>query len=162
MVNRVNKVIIISLYSHCPSLYRVCVILSSSVVSDVSSLDRILSRNDDPRPIMIRPRLRAFLPISRPTSFFHFNHPLSNPKPPLPSLRWQVTWSAHTPRRIDAKFFSSHAMPGPAPEIVPPRAVGYWLLGSAGLVFAIVVVGGLTRLTESGYLPLLTGTHPAV
>lgn len=28
--------------------------------------------------------------------------------------------------------------------------VGYWLLASAGLVFTIVVVGGVTRLTESG------------
>lgn len=28
--------------------------------------------------------------------------------------------------------------------------VGYWLLGTAGLVFGIVVIGGLTRLTESG------------
>jgi cytochrome c oxidase assembly protein subunit 15 len=28
--------------------------------------------------------------------------------------------------------------------------VGYWLLGTAGLVFGIVVLGGLTRLTESG------------
>jgi len=30
------------------------------------------------------------------------------------------------------------------------KAVGYWMLGSAGLVFGIVVLGGLTRLTESG------------
>ncbi|EPS41116.1 hypothetical protein H072_5010 [Dactylellina haptotyla CBS 200.50] len=30
------------------------------------------------------------------------------------------------------------------------RIVAFWLLGSAGLVFAIVVIGGLTRLTESG------------
>jgi hypothetical protein len=30
------------------------------------------------------------------------------------------------------------------------RVVGYWMLGSAGLVFGIVVLGGLTRLTESG------------
>lgn len=30
------------------------------------------------------------------------------------------------------------------------RSVGYWLIGSAGLVFGIVVLGGLTRLTESG------------
>ncbi|KAF8459412.1 cytochrome oxidase assembly protein-domain-containing protein [Terfezia claveryi] len=30
------------------------------------------------------------------------------------------------------------------------QTVGYWLLGSAGLVFGIVVFGGLTRLTESG------------
>src|SRR5581483_6777262 len=28
--------------------------------------------------------------------------------------------------------------------------VGYWLLGTAGLVFGIVILGGLTRLTESG------------
>lgn len=32
------------------------------------------------------------------------------------------------------------------------KAVGYWLIGSAGLVFGIVVLGGLTRLTESGYV----------
>ncbi|ODV88772.1 hypothetical protein CANCADRAFT_61886 [Tortispora caseinolytica NRRL Y-17796] len=30
------------------------------------------------------------------------------------------------------------------------NSVGYWLLGSSGLVFGIVVLGGLTRLTESG------------
>ncbi|KAK6537240.1 Cytochrome c oxidase assembly protein cox15 [Orbilia ellipsospora] len=44
------------------------------------------------------------------------------------------------------------------------RIVAFWLLGSAGLVFAIVVVGGLTRLTESGlsiteWKPV-TGTLP--
>ncbi|ORY84938.1 cytochrome oxidase assembly protein-domain-containing protein [Protomyces lactucae-debilis] len=32
----------------------------------------------------------------------------------------------------------------------PGRKVGYWLLGTAGLVYSIVVLGGLTRLTESG------------
>ena len=46
------------------------------------------------------------------------------------------------------------------PESSSP-AVGYWLLGSAGLVFGIVVLGGLTRLTESGcvvvHLPPLPG-----
>lgn len=30
--------------------------------------------------------------------------------------------------------------------------VAYWLLGSAASVFGLVVFGGLTRLTESGYL----------
>ncbi|KZT41142.1 cytochrome oxidase assembly, partial [Sistotremastrum suecicum HHB10207 ss-3] len=30
------------------------------------------------------------------------------------------------------------------------RVVGFWLLGCSALVFAIVVVGGITRLTESG------------
>ncbi|KAI5817804.1 cytochrome oxidase assembly protein-domain-containing protein [Pyronema omphalodes] len=35
------------------------------------------------------------------------------------------------------------------PEI-SDKKVGYWLMGSATLVFGIVVLGGLTRLTESG------------
>lgn len=30
------------------------------------------------------------------------------------------------------------------------RLVGYWLLGCGGMVFGAVVLGGLTRLTESG------------
>lgn len=34
------------------------------------------------------------------------------------------------------------------------NAVAYWLLASAGSVFGIVVFGGLTRLTESGYVLL--------
>lgn len=34
---------------------------------------------------------------------------------------------------------------------VSDKVVAYWLLGSAASVFGIVVFGGLTRLTESGY-----------
>lgn len=37
------------------------------------------------------------------------------------------------------------------PEATSSRSVAYWLLGSAASVFGIVVFGGLTRLTESGY-----------
>jgi cytochrome c oxidase assembly protein subunit 15 len=32
------------------------------------------------------------------------------------------------------------------------KSVAYWLLGSAASVFGIVVFGGLTRLTESGFV----------
>lgn len=38
-------------------------------------------------------------------------------------------------------------------NVRPPistKATGYWLVCTSGLVFAIVVIGGLTRLTESG------------
>ncbi|KAF8533871.1 cytochrome oxidase assembly protein-domain-containing protein [Trichophaea hybrida] len=47
---------------------------------------------------------------------------------------------------------------------ISDKKVGYWLLGSATLVFGIVVLGGLTRLTESGlsiteWKPV-TGTLP--
>jgi cytochrome c oxidase assembly protein subunit 15 len=34
--------------------------------------------------------------------------------------------------------------------LVRPRAISNWLLAIAGLVFVMVVVGGITRLTESG------------
>ncbi|KAI5956789.1 COX15 [Candida jiufengensis] len=34
--------------------------------------------------------------------------------------------------------------------ITPPKSVGYWLIGTSTLIFGIVVLGGLTRLTESG------------
>lgn len=33
---------------------------------------------------------------------------------------------------------------------LPHRAVGWWLLGIAGMVFVMVVIGALTRLTDSG------------
>jgi cytochrome c oxidase assembly protein subunit 15 len=36
------------------------------------------------------------------------------------------------------------------------KSVAYWLLGSAASVFGIVTFGGLTRLTESGYVRLLS------
>lgn len=41
-------------------------------------------------------------------------------------------------------------MRAPSPPVLAPPIVGQWLLASAGLVFAVVVVGGVTRLTESG------------
>ena len=36
------------------------------------------------------------------------------------------------------------------PHTGRPRAIAWWLLGVAALVFLMVVVGGITRLTESG------------
>ena len=39
---------------------------------------------------------------------------------------------------------------GAAPARARPRAIAHWLLAVALLVFAMVVVGGITRLTESG------------
>ncbi|XP_026763523.1 cytochrome c oxidase assembly protein COX15 homolog [Galleria mellonella] len=45
---------------------------------------------------------------------------------------------------IVARFCSS------APKPKTPKVVGYWLLGCSGMVFTAVVLGGVTRLTESG------------
>lgn len=58
---------------------------------------------------------------------------------PLTSLS-QTVGSAR--RTVGRNFF---------PE-TSTKSVGYWLLGSAASVFGIVVFGGLTRLTESGYV----------
>ncbi|KAG2210975.1 hypothetical protein INT47_000135 [Mucor saturninus] len=45
------------------------------------------------------------------------------------------------------RFLAATATPA---TVVSKPAVAYWLYFNAGMVFAIVVVGGLTRLTESG------------
>ncbi|KAH9950076.1 COX15-CtaA-domain-containing protein [Amylocystis lapponica] len=59
----------------------------------------------------------------------------------------------HLARRppFDPRFFSANASPAPAdlPVLSPPPVAG-WLLFSSVLVFAVIVVGGVTRLTESG------------
>lgn len=49
-----------------------------------------------------------------------------------------------------ATLAASPDRPDLARSIARPRAIATWLLGIAGLVFAMVVVGGITRLTESG------------
>lgn len=47
-----------------------------------------------------------------------------------------------------------------------PRSLPNWLLGCSALVFGILVVGGLTRLTESGLSivewNLVTGVLPPI
>ena len=57
--------------------------------------------------------------------------------------------NATRPTRPDPRFFSSNALSETLPVLSPPP-VGRWLLLSSGLVFAVIVVGGVTRLTESG------------
>jgi cytochrome c oxidase assembly protein subunit 15 len=60
-----------------------------------------------------------------------------------------VASTARKSARFDPRFFSSNASTTQLPVLSSP-GVGGWLLGSAGLVFAVIVVGGVTRLTESG------------
>lgn len=60
-----------------------------------------------------------------------------------------------SPRLNAALSMATHATAPVAkrafPETTSSKSVAYWLLGSAASVFGIVVFGGLTRLTESGY-----------
>ncbi|HEX8467281.1 MAG TPA: COX15/CtaA family protein [Allosphingosinicella sp.] len=57
-------------------------------------------------------------------------------------------------------------MASPAAPSARPRAVALWLLAVAALVFLMVVVGGITRLTESGLSIVrwepLSGTLPPI
>jgi cytochrome c oxidase assembly protein subunit 15 len=53
------------------------------------------------------------------------------------------------------RFFSSNDRQQQQPDaqqlpVLSPPAVGNWLLLSSTLVIAVIVVGGVTRLTESG------------
>ncbi|GJE84740.1 COX15-CtaA-domain-containing protein [Phanerochaete sordida] len=67
-------------------------------------------------------------------------------------------FSGLTTRRqpFDPRFFSSNASEAAAAPteselpVLSPPPVGIWLLASSVLVFAVIVVGGVTRLTESG------------
>jgi heme a synthase len=68
--------------------------------------------------------------------------------------RIRPTFSAQwtTARVPQTRFFSSDNA-HPVEDVLPvlsPRSVGTWLMVSSTLVFAIIVVGGITRLTESG------------
>ncbi|KAG1718920.1 cytochrome oxidase assembly protein-domain-containing protein [Suillus lakei] len=53
------------------------------------------------------------------------------------------------PRFFSANAFHAAARASQLPVVAPP-AVGRWLLFSSVMVFAVIVVGGVTRLTESG------------
>ena len=87
--------------------------------------------------------------------------------PRQPTNAWARTAFLGAPRfqstLPEHRFFSSNASAtaeavddGAAPEIqeelpvLSPPSVSIWLLASSMLVFIVVVVGGVTRLTESG------------
>lgn len=55
-------------------------------------------------------------------------------------------------KAVPRSTFRAHASTNAAPNLptLSPPSVGRWLLLSSGLVFAVIVVGGVTRLTESG------------
>ena len=77
------------------------------------------------------------------------------------SMRYNSTiLSTFRPKKttgtIPKSFFTTAADEAAATKSrfpsVTSKVVSYWLLGSAASVFGIIVFGGLTRLTESGYV----------
>lgn len=81
------------------------------------------------------------------------------PPSPSPSRILRLVRHASTVSPVaGSQVASTAAAAAPAKAAWPEtssNSVGYWLIGSAVSVFGIVVFGGLTRLTESGYVPLL-------
>lgn len=112
-------------------------------------------------------------PVTRKTQF------LPNTKP-LGSVRFNST-TATLPEIVAGKPKSSSPLASlgqtiskrspQQPKVVPTKAffpetssntVAYWLLGSAVSVFGIVVFGGLTRLTESGYVSSISSISSTI
>ena len=88
------------------------------------------------RPSIIRPQRRRFFGSSFPLK--SEGGLLARPQAPLPLPDINKLNSLN---KFRITLF---------PE-TSDKVVAYWLLGSAASVFGIVVFGGLTRLTESGY-----------
>ncbi|OBA21755.1 COX15-CtaA-domain-containing protein [Metschnikowia bicuspidata var. bicuspidata NRRL YB-4993] len=88
-------------------------------------------------------RIVLSLRVSRPYSSYLHTNPIST--------------------KIGVKESASKLVKNGYP-VISSKAAGYWLVCTSGLIFGIVVVGGLTRLTESGlsiteWKPV-TGTIP--
>uniref|UniRef100_A0A665V2C7 Cytochrome c oxidase assembly protein COX15 homolog n=1 Tax=Echeneis naucrates TaxID=173247 RepID=A0A665V2C7_ECHNA len=66
-----------------------------------------------------------------------------------PQLQQWVVKRGQSTITADAKMPPTLAAP-PVPNAATNRIVGRWLLGCSGLVVGAVVLGGVTRLTESG------------
>lgn len=56
----------------------------------------------------------------------------------------------HTSTKTEQASSATSEPADPPLPILPSPAVGGWLMFSSVLVFAVIVVGGVTRLTESG------------
>ncbi|KAF8520082.1 electron transfer protein 1 [Gautieria morchelliformis] len=78
---------------------------------------------------------------------------------PIPASRCNISgWTTrhkpfeelHQCSRPSPGYFSSNSPTRTALPSLSPPSVGYWLICSSALVFGVVVVGGVTRLTESG------------
>ncbi|PWW72591.1 COX15-CtaA-domain-containing protein [Tuber magnatum] len=122
------------------NIYRAC--LSRTTILRLPRSLLATGKSKPPSPSLL-PRVRnfSFANTSRNTATTTTTHP-GKPSSPLGTLANTFARNSQTLRAgtEPQPFF---------PDISSPT-VGYWLLGSAGLVFGIVVLGGLTRLTESG------------
>ncbi|KAI9141687.1 cytochrome oxidase assembly protein-domain-containing protein [Paraphysoderma sedebokerense] len=117
-----------------------------------------------PLSLTARSRLLSSIPSNYTQSSALRSLRLASPstlhRPQIPSflLSRQSHWRLLRHRQPRLKKFYSTSPPPPAfaPSLplvtykISHPVTGYWLLFTSSLVFSIVVVGGITRLTESG------------
>ena len=65
-------------------------------------------------------------------------------------LGFEKQWNRFFSPAVNEKAIEISPLPTIEAEEASRPITGYWYLFTAGLVFTIVVVGGVTRLTESG------------
>jgi cytochrome c oxidase assembly protein subunit 15 len=70
---------------------------------------------------------------------------------PLSQLSKTIGQTSASAKNTIGQQSSAPAKKGYFPE-TSDKKVGYWLLASSASVFGIVIFGGLTRLTESGFV----------
>lgn len=74
-----------------------------------------------------------------------------SPRKPLPSPRPScLLRSLHSSRPVLTQPQNGKGSTATELPILPPPSVSRWLMLSSVLVFGVIVVGGVTRLTESG------------
>lgn len=77
-------------------------------------------------------------------------------KPSASSKIWQslgfrrYSTATYAAPKVNAEPLKSAFNNQKIPNVLSSKITGYWLVATSGLIFGIVVVGGLTRLTESG------------
>lgn len=115
---------------HAPSLFR-----------------HVFARNLAP---LQAPKLTRTLPLATRAIRFQATHVTQRTVSSWTS-RQKPFEALHHASQPSPGYFSSNSSSTsiPLPPLSRP-SVGYWLIFSSALVFGIVVVGGVTRLTESG------------
>lgn len=101
------------------------------------------------------PFLSAFRARAAPARQQSTTAPSTSPLSQLSKTIGQTSTSA---KNTIGQQSSAPAKKGYFPE-TSEKKVGYWLLASSASVFGIVIFGGLTRLTESGFV---TNSVPAL
>lgn len=144
---------------------------AASTIPRSLRIGTILPKSDAPASVLSQSYFNAFAPSRNPSAALGLGRSslIATFSPRFNSSSYFTRSFTSSSSRSSADLLS-HEAPSAQEQRLPPLptlthpAVAYYLVGIATLVFAIVVIGGLTRLTESGLSitewNLVTGTLP--